>query len=234
MIFTDLIADTTFLLGSGIDLNNYKIADRTRNINERQRLVWQIIFESYGGWQFSSGGQSGIYADQTLTSGTGTYTLPTDALTINWVDILLTGNVWRRLLPMSYEEYKQMNGDQIFRASGVPAYYMLAGTEIRLLQPPNYTQANSLRIWFDASDMADFLVDDTSATPAFAIPFHRILSIGAALDYALSHTMTDKVNYLTGLWNDYERRMRDYYSKRWKDRFPHRIGSGPDLVEEYS
>ena len=240
MDYTNIVADITFLLGSGIDLNNYKIADRTRNVNERQRLVWQMIFESYGGWQFSAGGidpgegVTGIYADQNLETGVGVYDLPTEALTVNWVEILLTGNVWRRLFPISYEEFKQMNGEQMFRANGVPSRYMVAGTQIRLLQPPNYSQTSSLRVHFDADVLADFVAEDTTATPSFASIFHRMLSIGAALDYALSHTMTDKVTYLTGLWVDYSKRLSDFYGKRWKDRYPQRFGSGPDLVEEFS
>src|SRR4051812_1373317 len=105
-----IIQDCSFLLGNSVDLNNYTLADRTRNGNQRYHLVWEMIFESYGGWIFMDGNTSRDgsvpYADQNITSGTNKYYIPTKALTIRGVAVLMPGTVWRDLIPLTQEEYK--------------------------------------------------------------------------------------------------------------------------------
>lgn len=243
MVFSDtstsqgIIQDITFLLG--VDTTAYSLADRTRNANERFRMVWQMIFEAYGGWKFMDDNVSDVstgvpYADQTITSGTGLYPLPAAALTINNVEMKSSsGSSFERLIGITHEEFMAMGGDGAFTATGVPRYYLLQGDILRLLPVPNFTLAAALRIYFDQG-ISVFLTTDTTKVPGFATPFHRMLSIGGALDYAMARGIQDKVVYLSNLWNDYERRLKDFYSKRFMERFPHRIRAGPDLVDEFS
>lgn len=232
-----LIEDITFLLG--IDTNGYSLADRTRNINERFKVVWQMIFESYGGWQFiddnTSDTSTGVpYADQTITSGTGLYSLPTGALTVRQVSIVNSGGTREILSPLTPEEFLQIGGDASFTSTGVPTYYMLQGDILRLLPVPNFTVSSTgIRVYFDQGISA-FAATDTTKVPGFASPFHRALSVGAALDFAIARNMDRHVVYLQALWQDYERRIKQFYSKRFLERFPQQIGSGQDLVEEFS
>jgi hypothetical protein len=229
---TGLIDDITFLLG--IDVNAYPLLDRTRNINERYKMVWQMIFEAYGGWKFQDDNLNTVpYADQTLTSGTATYTLPTGALTINMAEIMDSNSIWSRLIPITEEEYNKMGADASNTTSSIPVYYMPYEDTIKLIPTPNYTVASGLRVYFDQG-VSEFVYTDTTKTPGFASPFHRMLSIGAALDYALANDIGNKVIYLQNLWNDYERRLKEFYSKRYHDRYPHKIRRGIDLMEEFS
>lgn len=231
-----LIQDITFLLG--VDTNNYTIADRTRNINTKLDLVWTMIFEAYGGWKFMDDNQSdattGVpYADQTITSGTGLYVIPTSSITIEKILFKnAASGPWQQLTPLTHEEFFAMGADAMFPSNGLPTYYLLQGDVIRLLPVPNFTVTSALRVFFE-KPMTAFTTADTTAVPGFASIFHRILSIGAALDYASSRGMTNKIAYLSALWNDYEHRLRLFYEKRYKQRFPSRIGSGQDLVEEF-
>lgn len=234
-----IVQDISFLLGNGIDLNAYTIADRTRNINLKLDLVWMIIFEAYGGWKFMDDGISdastGVpYADQTITSGTGLYGIPTAAITIDKMFFKNTsGGSFQQLQGLTHEEFYKMGGDAAFPSNGVPWAFLLQGDIIRLLPTPNFTLATALRVYFD-QNMTLFTTADTTATPGFNRNFHRILSVGAALDYALSHGMADKVTYLTNLWNYYERGIGKFYEKRFKERFPKNIQRGQDLMEEFS
>lgn len=230
-----LIEDITFLLG--IDTNAYPLADRTRNINERFKMVWQMIFEAYGGWLFiddnTSDTSTGVpYADQNLVSGTGLYALPSAALTVMEVSILNSGSTREILKNLSYEEFKQIGGDASFTTNSMPRWFILQGDVIRLLPIPNYSATNGLRVYFEQSISA-FASTDTTKTPGFASIFHRMLSVGASLDYALARVLPEKAAYLQNLWNDYERRLKDFYSKRLKDKLPHRIGAGNDLVSQF-
>lgn len=230
-----LIEDITFLLG--VNTGNYSLADRTRNMNERYRMVWQMIFESYGGWKFMddnvSDASTGVpYADQTITSSLGLYPFPVAGLTANGAAFKPTSaSNFQKLLPLTHEEFMAMGGDGRFASNGVPVYYMLQGDIVRLLPTPNFTLASALRLYFDQG-VSLFIATDTTKTPGFASIFHRMLSVGGSLDYALARQMQDKVVSLSNLWVDYERRLRGFYSKRFMDRFPNKIGPGHDLMDD--
>lgn len=231
-----IIEDITFLLG--VDTTSFPLADRTRSINERYRMIWQMIFESYGGWKFMDDNVSDVstgvpYADQTVTSGTGLYALPSGSLTIEGVLIKFTSTGgFSRLIPITSEEFLAMGGDGRFTSTGTPTYYLLQGDILRLLPTPNFTLSSALRIFFDQGISA-FTASDTTKVPGFSANFHRMLSIGAALDYALARGPEAKAIWLQNLWNDYERRLRDFYSKRFMARFPHQIRPGMDLMDEF-
>mgnify|MGYP006408286223 FL=1 len=47
-----IVQDITFLLGN-IGTTEYVLNDRARNVNERYRQVWEVIFNAYGGWELS-------------------------------------------------------------------------------------------------------------------------------------------------------------------------------------
>lgn len=231
-----IVEDIDFLVGT--NSSNYSTANKTRAVNERFGLIWAMIFEAYGGWMFIddnvSDASTGVpYGDQTLTSGTGLYVLPSAALTVRGVSTY-NGSSRATLKPLTHEEFQEMGGDAAFPSSGTPEWYMLQGDVVRVLPVPNFTQASTgLRVAFDQS-ISKFAASDTTKVPGFASPFHRMLSIGGALDYALANGQQKKANNLSSLWNDYERRIKSFYSKRWVERQPNRIGAGDDLVEEFS
>lgn len=238
MVFSDtstnqgLIQDITFLLG--IDTNAYPIQDRTRNINARFSMVWSMIFESYGGWQFiddnTSDASTGVpYTDTNLVSGTGLYALPSAAITVNGVEILVNSS-WKRLKAMTNEQLMDAGGDSVFGTNSTPAYYMIQGDVVRLLPIPNTSTTSGLRVYFD-QDISTFAYTDTTKVPGFASPFHRMLSVGAALDYAIARGVNKKAD-LQNLWNDYELRLRKFYSKRWKDRQPAKISKGRTVLSQ--
>lgn len=234
----DIISDITFLLGADL-ASQFKINDRIRSINQWQNVVWTWIFEAYGGWLFMDNNQSdtstGIpYADQTITSGTALYGLPATALSVISVQLLpSSGSKYRTLRPMTYDQLREMGGDGAFASSGVPEAYILQGDILRLLPSPNFTLSAGLRVTFDAA-MTGFGVTDTGVTPGFASVFHRILSIGPSYDYSLMRGKKEKIAYLSALVGDYERRIKSFYSQRYKARFPARLLPGEDLAAEFA
>ena len=230
----DIISDITFLL-AGVDTTNYALKDRTRNVNERYRMIWHMIFEAYGGWKFQDDNlATDPYGDQTLTSGTGTYALPSGTLTVNMVEIKNSGGTYEILRPITWKEFKKIGGDAAYTSNATPVYYLLYEDTIKLLPTPNFTVASTgLRVYFDRGISA-FASTDTTTTPGFATPFHRMVSVGASLDYAISRGLTEKATQLQNLWNDYERRLKAFYSKRYFDKYPNKFKIPTDLVEEFS
>lgn len=232
---TGLIQDITFWLG--VDTNAYPLKDRTRAINERFKMVWSMIFESSDGWKFmddnTSDTTTGVpYADSSIVSGTGLYALPSASLAVNGVQIKTSStDNFTVIKAITEKEFIKMGGDGYFSSNGTTLYYMLQGDVIRLLPTPNFSVTDGLRVFFDQS-ISEFSYSDTSKTPGFASVFHRALSVGAALDYAMARGLQSKVVFLKNLWDDYERRIREYYSKRLQSRYPHSIIPGNDLVDE--
>lgn len=240
----DIISDITFW--TGVDTNKYTLKQRLLAVNEWSSTVWTWIFEAYGGWQFMDDNVSGVtgtatsgsndvpYADQTITSGTALYGLPSGTLTVVGVEQKTTsGGPLVPLRNLTYEEFLDRGGDGSFPSTGVPEFYMLQGDVIRLLPSPNFTLATALRVFFDQG-MSAFAIGDTAKVPGFASVFHRILSIGPSIDWVSAKGPANKLPNLIANRVDYERRLRSFYSKRFKARFPNRINPGNDLVDEYT
>lgn len=231
-----IVEDITFLLGN-IDTNQYVLKDRARNVNERYRTVWSWIFEAYGGWHFVDDNTSDTstfpYGDVSLTSGTKAYGLPSGSLTVINVEVEDSNGVARVLTPLTYEEVQKVQAvTEFMTTNSIPQYYVLSGDVIELYPTPNYTRSSAMRVYFDR-DISTFASTDTTKTPGFAAPFHRALSVGGALDFALSNSMNEKVVVLTGMWQDYEKRIKEFYSQRFKARFPSRIRVR-DAYKEYA
>lgn len=219
-----LVQDTTFLLG-GVDTTDFATKDRTRCINEHYRKVWQWIFEAYGGWRWDDTNQTDLpQATDSLVSGTATYALPSAALSIYAVETKNSSSGdFQKLIPYSAEEINRRQSiDEFFESNGVPQYYRLVGDTIELFPAPNYASTGGLKVYFDR-DISTFASTDTTKTPGFAAPFHRVLSIGAAMDFAVANGLNDKAANLASLYNDYEKRIKEFYSQRWRDRQPAKI-----------
>lgn len=232
----DLVSDITF--HTGVDTNTYSLKARARAANEWQRIVWTWIFEAYGGWKMvdvntSSSADAAIYAEQTLTSGTGLYAIPTAAVTIDFIEVKDAAGNYHKLRPMTMEEFIARGGDAAFTSTGTPEWYLPTGDVFRILPTPNYTVASTgIRVYFD-QEFAIFLSTDTTKVPGFDPIFHRALSIGASIDWCRVRAK-DKLPGLLQAMGDYERRIKSFYSKRYKEHFPPRILPGEDLVKEFS
>lgn len=239
----DIVSDITFLLG-GIGTADYELADRARNVNERYRMVWSWIFDAYGGWIWDDSNQIDLpQATATLTSGQSTYALPTGAITVEGIEVKDTGGIWHAVTIVPAEQIQErMALDEFYKTDGIPRYARLVGDTIEFFPGPNYTQAASLKVYF-SRDISTFASGDTTKTPGFAAPFHRALSVGAALDYAIARNMTEKARSLSKMWSNpnyaatkedpgYEQLIRGFYQKRFEQRFPP-LARNRDQVQDY-
>lgn len=231
-----IVQDITFLLGN-IGTTEYSLNDRARNVNERYRQVWEVIFDAYGGWQFMDNNTSDPstlpFSEINLVSGTATYALPTSALTVQGVEVKDSGDNWSVVNGTTYEGIRQYQAvDEFYQSDGDPLFYVLSGDVVELFPAPNYTQSSSLRVYYDQG-ISQFAGDDTTKVPGFATPFHRALSVGAALDFAMANAMNEKAAMLQALFNDYLFKIRQFYGQRFKDKFPPRM-KVVDTFIEYS
>lgn len=64
------------------------------------------------------------------------------------------------------------------------------------------------QIWTDAAPTKE---------PGFVSNFHKLLSLGASYDYAISHEETAKANFLKGQINEIREELKNFYGTRHRD-----------------
>jgi hypothetical protein len=209
---------------TGMDNNVYPLTAKTRDMNRANRQIWSWIHEAYGGWLYDdSNGTDFPTALTTLTSAQKDYTLPSSALTVRGVEIMLNGStVWQKLFPKTEEQIREIMAEKQFEStSAVPLYYTPYANSFKIYPASNYTQASSLRISYDRGSSA-FTTTDTTKTPGFASEFHEAVAVGGGFYFSTYKTIPQK-NDLTVQWQDYEKRIKSYYGKRYKELFPSRM-----------
>jgi hypothetical protein len=207
---SDLYSDIDFICQTGSDVESYKNADKLRNMNRWYHKVQDIIIDSMGSWIFK-----GNWACDDLIKNQEEYIFPSNILTINRVEVRYdTGdNDWVRAknVPLEQVQYILSNTtDKI--GSKVSPIYWLPDTLSMVLRPiPDKDITEGIRIWY-TRDITE-LINDTDE-PEFAEPFHRILSLGASLDYVIANQILEKRNTIKSELNEMIDRLTIFYSKR--------------------
>lgn len=218
----DLVSHTEFLLGGGVTISatgSYTLKDFTRNANERMRQIWSFIFQSKSGWKWDDSNQTDLpqaYTD--LVASQTKYALPESALTVERIEIADSAGNYSVVKFLTQEEVDQAFPD-FFDEAGIPIYARLLNGTIELYPAPNYNYTAGLRVYF-TRDIVEFATTDTTKTPGFASPFHQLVAIGAALDFAQARGMNDKVTLLTGMWANQVAQLQYYYSNRFPGNKP--------------
>lgn len=213
----DLVSHTEFLLGGGVTISatgSYTLKDFTRNANERMRQIWAFIFQSKSGWKWDDSNNTDLpqaYTD--LVNSQTRYALPESALTVERIEIADQSGNYTKIQIFTQEEIDEAF-PEFFKEDGIPTYARILNGTIELYPAPNYAYTAGLRVYF-TRDIVEFATTDTTKTPGFASPFHQMVAIGAALDFAQARGMNDKVTLLTGMWAEQARQLQYYYSNRF-------------------
>jgi hypothetical protein len=212
-----IVQDINFLAGSSND--TYKIADKTRNVNEHLREVAFHIWKNAADWDFDDSNQTDApCATTTLVDEQQDYSLPTTALDIRRVEVMNSSGNYEIVAPFDESQITETALSEYYETSGMPIYYRLQGQSIFLYPKPSaslVTVADGLKI-YTSREVHPFTITDTSAVPGFHEDFHRVLSYGAALDYVIAKQITDKVTYLTREHAKYMDMIATWASKRHK------------------
>ena len=189
-----IIEDIDFLVNT--DSTSYTIAQKTRNINRRYDEVVSIILQADGRWKWDdTNNTSQPTTSINMTSETTAVAIPdTTYLTINRVEVKDVNGNFYKLTPFNEREITNQAMTEFLKTPGRPLYYEKVGGFLNLYPKPssaNVTLTSGLKIYFQR-DASYFLTTDTTKVPGFAASFHRILSFGGALDYAISKGMAGK------------------------------------------
>jgi hypothetical protein len=215
---------------AGISGTTNTLKEFTAYANEANREAWVIAHKNYGGWQYEDSNQIDLpIATATLTSDQANYSIPSTALIIRNIEVKNESGAWRKLVPLTYEQINETGAISEFEETdGKPRYYSLMNDTITLYPAPDYTQASSLKVYYERGSH-DFVYTDTTQTPGFASEFHGMIPVGASMRYWFAKPQgNDAYNKLMMEYEKIKKNMGDYYSERWKEKFPPKV-----MVRDY-
>lgn len=210
MNLSDIKNDIYFL--SNTMSASYTSAVMLRNINIAYQDVCSIIWESSAEWDYDDSNASDFpIGTATLVHNQQDYSLPSTAQRIKRVEVKDSQSNWTKLLPLNQSDVDIALPE--FQVEGVPKYYDLIGRSLFLYPTPTSaycTLASGIQVYFDR-EITEFAATATTTVPGFATPFHRYLSICAALDIVEDET---KKGWLANERARYRKGLISFYSQR--------------------
>ena len=224
MTYTDINNDISFITGTGT--SEYEAADRVRNVNNWYLQVASWIFEADGRWQWDDANQTNMPSATTnLVSDQKDYLIlaasPSsgqDWLQIDRVEITDDNDEQREIMPLDQTDLKGVALDEFMDTPQQPEYYDFRGNSIFLYPAPNYNKSGGLTVYFKRSPLL-FATTDTTKQPGFATPYHKILSLGASYDWAVSKG-DNNIDRIRQELEILKKGLKDFYSKRDKYEIP--------------
>lgn len=211
MNISQIDSDTDFLAGT--TSASYPPADKRRNHNIEYHNVARIIWESDGTWAYDdSNNTTAPVAYRTVANASASYTVPTTAIRVEGVEIKDAGGNWQVLRPLITEDLT-VSPEEYLTGTGLPLYYQLKGNEIRLFPAPgtgSVTMSSGMAVRLSRA-VTEIAVTATTTEPGFAAPFHRLLSLAAALDVI---TDPNSRAFRITQKNILEKGLRSFYSRR--------------------
>ena len=214
-----LYHDCLALLGlASTDTTSYLIADFTRSANEALKLTNQIIWQNSGEWEFDDSSYTTLpTATTTLVASQKDYQIPSYTQKIDRLEVLDFDGDWQKVIPFDKGMTKEALSE-LYSTTGLPEYYDMVGNSINLYPSPDATTCTltaGLRLYF-SREMDEFLVGSTTKEPGFLSDFHRMISLGAALDWAMPKGLA-VIGSLQNQIKDMKNNIAIFYGSRDRD-----------------
>lgn len=222
MTYAQLISDARFLAG-GITTNDWSAAEATLSLNAWYHKVVTMVLGAQDEWDFDDVNHTDFPILTTnLVANQQDYSIPASekVLKLKRVEVTYDGSTWYKVSPFDVNERGEATDTTTISndfSTGEP-YYDVQANSIFLYPIPTSNVTNGLKIWW-TREIDEFTTGDTTQEPGIDEPFHRMLSIGAALDWEMSRKPGGKrAQWLQGMLQDYETRLVRYYGSKQQDR----------------
>jgi len=219
MILTDIFQEAR----DQVDATSVSYPDATllRRVNNAYEETVGDIINADGRWQFDDNSYGDLpIGTCNLVDNQSYYSFSTRFLEIENVKILDINGVWHIIKPWDQSQ-STIPLENYLRYEGFPVYYDKEGDTIALLPPPKgtiITLTGGLKVQFKrTANIFTSAQIGTSAIPGFASPYHILLSLKAALPYAMSYKK-DRVASITGEIARIHKLMIAHYGMREQDR----------------
>lgn len=211
-----LIEEIDFILGT--DSTDYPTAQKVRNVNRWYDRAVSLILLSDSRWEFDDLNHTDLPIGTTsLVANQQDYSVSTAGfLKILKVECKNSSGDWIALKQIDKAQFKNIAMAEYQETAGTPAEFDLTSNSVFLYPKPSYASSGGLKVHYQR--VPDyFTTADTTQEPGFAQPFHRLLSYGAAYDYAIANGMVNKPTMLKNEIRELEAGLVDFYSSRDKD-----------------
>lgn len=210
---TGLVEDTRWWTET--NTTSYPTADITRNLNKWYQELSADVLLSMDEWDVQ-----GEIATASLVAAQQEYTWPTNLLRIKRVEISYDGgSTWYRAHPIDVQEPEVSIATTAKIANNFTTSdprYDSHDNSLFFFPVPTANSTNGLKIWYE-KEVTE--LSSNSDEPNLAEPFHRLLSIGAAYDYATKKGLPI-ANQLLQKLETGRNKMREFYNVRVQDRIP--------------
>lgn len=214
-----LYHDTLYLLGiDRSDTTELPFVDFIRSANEWYRTTNQLIWNTVGEWEYDDTNYTNFaIATTDINSGQGDYSVPSTTQKIERVEYIDSAGSKRKLKQLDKSSYDGSLED-LSDQTGEPEYYDPQGYSIILYPTPAKDVEEGLKLFY-SRDISKFTTADTTKEPGFVEDFHRLISIGSALDFSIA-TNNGKKTQLKELLAEYQDRLEKFYGSRNRDEKP--------------
>jgi hypothetical protein len=216
-----IVDDIFFLVfGDSSDhSSDYSLADITRNVNRWYDRVVTKILQADNRLEWDDTNKTDLpIARINLVANQQDYGVTAATfLKLHKVDAYDANGNPIPLKQITLDDLRGIADADFESTAGTPRYYRLQGSSIFLYPKPSYSYTQGLRIFYQRN-VDYFASTDTTKTPGFAEPFHRILSLGAAYDYAMITGMRDKIQMFRNEIQIIQQDLIDFYSSRNEDK----------------
>ena len=183
----------TNLGDGGISGDSTLLKKFTGFMNTWYNTVVSDILDADGRWQFDDTNHTKEpVATFDLVNGTAKYNFTLDEqsnqiLRLAYVSVKDNADNWMTLTPVDLTDF--LGGvayDEFMDVAGTPQYFDISdGVGVKLFPAPNYSSVGGGKVYFQR-EPSFFVSTDTTKKPGFAGPYHIILALGAAYDWALA------------------------------------------------
>ena len=225
------IATWCFGSSSNDDTTAYPLADKTRNANAWYDRVVSLIMKADNRWEFDDINQTDLpIATTALVANQQNYGLNAAVhYKILRVEILDSNGNGQQLNPISQDDKTGTAMTEYQETAGTPEEYDLVGNSIFLYPKPSYAYTAGLKIYFQRG-ASYFASGDTTKTPGFNEMFHRIISLGASLDWiSINNSGSNKIPILTNRIKELEEALINFYSGRHRSKTKMSLGGKDDF-----
>lgn len=214
----DLYSDCRYFCGidETSDTTSYPIKAFTRNANMGLDRALMLILRADNIWAFDDTNNTGELLDVTtaLTANTQKYPISITWLKIARVRIKDPNGNMITITPAKGRT--ELSNAALTAPAGTPQEYFLLGNFLYFDKAPNYSVAAGIEIQYQRGS-SYFIYTDSTKTPGFAVQFHRLVSLYAALDFCQINGMPERVTVIQNKINMLESELLLFYASRDTD-----------------
>src|SRR6185437_12285853 len=149
-----------------------------RNCNNWIDVCISDIMAADGRWEWDDPNQTDLpRATTQLNANQQQYNFDSSWLIVERIDIKDTSGNWSTLTPIDQSDIVGVGVGSYQSTPGTPQAFDADGENIFLYPAPNYTQAASMKVFFQRKPVY-LTVSSTTTIPAFVSIYNRLISYG--------------------------------------------------------